>query len=175
MPISLEEDTEVITSDGKKIGKVKRIENEDYFIVSKKGLLTDEEIRVPVTAVLARKGDSADSEPIRLNMSEQTLKHGFEFVQAQPNSEFMHGKRESEPKVSLEKQVIRFEPVVPTEEANKTGISSPPVTKQHEAVLKSVEDSTTSYYSCDMCPEKFDKSEELQRHRGESHKAPVNI
>jgi sporulation protein YlmC with PRC-barrel domain len=76
MPISLEEDTEVITSDGKKIGKVKTIENEDYFIVSKKGLLTDEEIRVPVTAILARKGDSADNEPIRLNMSEETLKHG---------------------------------------------------------------------------------------------------
>jgi sporulation protein YlmC with PRC-barrel domain len=175
MPISLEEDTEVITSDGKKIGKVKTIENEDYFIVSKKGLLTDEEIRVPATAILARKGDSADNEPIRLNMSEETLKHGFEFVQAQPNSEFMHGKQESEPKVSLQKQVIRFEPVVPTEEANKTGISSPPVTKQHEAVLKSDENDTTSYYSCDMCPAKFDKSEELQRHRGENHKAPVNI
>jgi hypothetical protein len=175
MPISLEEDTEVITSDGKKIGKVKTIENEDYFIVSKKGLLTDEEIRVPVTAILARKGDSADNEPIRLNMSEETLKHGFEFVQAQPNSEFMHGKQESEPKVSLQKQVIRFEPVVPTEEANKTGISSPPVTKQHKAVLKSDENGTTSYYSCDMCPAKFDNPEDLQRHRGESHKAPVNI
>jgi sporulation protein YlmC with PRC-barrel domain len=175
MPISLKEDTEVITSDGKKIGKVKTIENEDYFIVSKKGLLTDEEIRVPATAILARKGDSADNEPIRLNMSEETLKHGFEFVQAQPNSEFMHGKQESEPKVSLQKQVIRFEPVVPTEEANRTGISSPPVTKQHEAVLKSDENDTTSYYSCDMCPAKFDKSEELQRHRGESHTAPVNI
>ncbi len=175
MPISLKEDTEVITSDGKKIGKVKTIENEDYFIVSKKGLLTDEEIRVPAAAILARKGDSADNEPIRLNMSEETLKHGFEFVQAQPNSEFMHGKQESEPKVSLQKQVIRFEPVVPTEEANKTGISSPPVTKQHEAVLKSDVNGTTSYYSCDMCPAKFDKSEELQRHRGESHTAPVNI
>jgi len=175
MPISLEENTEVITSDGKKIGKIKRIENEDYFIVSKKGLLTDEEIRVPVTAIIARKGGSADNEPIRLNMSEESLKHGFEFVQAEPNSEFMHGKQESEPKISLQKQVIRFEPVVPTEEANEIGVSSPPVTKQHEAVLKTGEDGATSYYSCDMCPAKFDKSEELQRHRGESHKAPVNI
>jgi hypothetical protein len=87
----------------------------------------------------------------------------------------MHGKQESEPKVSLQKQVIRFEPVVPTEDSNKTGISSPPVSKHHEAVLKSGEDGTTSLFSCDMCPAKFDKSEELQRHRGESHKAPVNI
>jgi len=175
MSISLEEDTEVITSDGKKIGKVKRIENEDYFIVSKKGLLTDEEIRIPVTAIVTRKGGSADNEPIRLNMSEETLKHGFEYMQSEPNSDFMHGKQESEPKVSLKKQVIRFEPIVQTEEANKTGISSPPVSKQHEAVLKTSEDGTRSLFSCDMCPEKFDKSEELQRHRGESHKAPVNI
>ena len=175
MPISLEEDTEVITSDGKKIGKVKRIENEDYFIVYKKGLLTDEEIRVPVTAILTRKGGSAHTEPIRLNMSEETLKHGFEFVQAEPNSEFMHGKKESEPKVSLEKQLLHFEPVVPAEGANKTGISSPAVTEQHRAVFKPREDGSTTLYSCDMCPAKFDKSEELQKHRGESHKAPVNI
>jgi len=175
MPISLEEDTEVVTSDGKKIGKVKRMESEDYFIVYKKGLLTDEEIRVPVTAILTRKGDSANIEPIRLNMSEETLKHGFEFVQAEPNSEFMHGKKESEPKVSLEKQLLHFEAVVPLEEANKTGISSPAVTEQHQAVFKPREDGTTTLYSCDMCLSKFDKSEELQKHRGESHKAPVNI
>ena len=56
MPISLEKDTEVITSDGKKIGKVKRIENEDYFIVYKKGLLTDEEIRERMSGNICRCG-----------------------------------------------------------------------------------------------------------------------
>ena len=35
MPTSFEENTEVITLDGKKIGKVKRVENNDYFIVEK--------------------------------------------------------------------------------------------------------------------------------------------
>jgi hypothetical protein len=175
MPISLEEDTEVITSDGKKIGKIKRIENEDYFIVYKKGVLTDEEIRVPVTSILARKSGSANNEPIKLNISEETLKHGFEFVQGKPNSEFMHGKQESEPKISLEKQLIRFEPVEQAEEASVTGISSPAVTGQHEAVFKAREDNTMTLYSCDLCPAKFDKSEDLQKHRGESHKAPVNI
>jgi hypothetical protein len=176
MPISLEKDTEVITSDGKKIGKVKRIENQDYFIVYKKGLLTDEEIRVPVNAILTRKDGSGNSEPIRLNMTEETLKHGYEFVQGQPNSEFMHGAKESEPKFRLEKQQIHFEPVEPPDEANKSGISSPPVSKQHQAVLKPGEGSNTdTLYSCDMCPAKFDKSEELQNHRSESHRAPVNI
>ena len=94
--MSLDEDTEVITSDGKTIGKVKRIEeNDSYFIVYKKGLLKDEEIRVPLSAILPRKNDSANSEPIRLNMTENTLKHGYEFVEGKPNSQFMHGTKES--------------------------------------------------------------------------------
>ena len=176
MPISIEENTEVITSDGKRIGKVKRIENEDYFIVHKKGFLNRyEEIRIPVTAILPEMVVLPTPSLSGSILSEETLKHGFEFEQAEPNSEFMHGKKESEPKVSLKKQRIRFEPVVPLEESNTTGISSPAVTKQHQAVLKPGEDSTRTLYSCDMCPAKFDKSEELQKHRGESHKAPVNI
>jgi hypothetical protein len=177
MPISLEQGTEVVSSDGKKIGKVKRIENDSYFIVYKKGLLTDEEIRVPVSAISPRKHGSVKSEPIRLNMSEQTLKHGYEFVQGKPNSEFMHGIKDSEPKLTLEKQLVHFEPAEPIEEPNKRGISSPPVAKKHQAVLKPDKEgaTTTTLYSCDMCAAKFDTSEELQKHRGESHKAPVNI
>jgi sporulation protein YlmC with PRC-barrel domain len=176
MPISLEEGTEVITSDGKKVGKVKRIENDSYFIVYKKGLITDEEIRVPVSAILPRKDGSVSGEPIRLNMSEETLKHGHEFVQGEPNSEFMHGIKDSEPKFMLEKQLVHFEPVEPAEGPNKRGISSPPVAKEHRAILKPGEETTTAtLYSCDMCAAKFEKSEELQMHRGESHKAPVNI
>jgi hypothetical protein len=174
MPSSFEENTEVITLDGKKIGKVKKIENDGYFIVYKKGLLTDEEFRIPLRAVLTRGNISAKDEPIRLNMSEQTLKHGYQFVQAGPNSQFMHGIKESEPKVKLEKQVMHFEPVEPVEEPNKTGISSPPVSKQYQAVLKQGEESST-LYSCDMCPAKFNKAEELQKHRSESHKAAFNI
>jgi hypothetical protein len=176
MPISLEDDTEVITSDGKNVGKVKRIENDSYFIVYKKGLLMDEEIRVPVSAISPRKDGSVSSEPIRLNMSEDTLKHGRELVQGEANSEFMHGIKESEPKLTLEKQVVHFEPVEPAEEPNRSGISSPPVAKQHQAVLKSGEETTNAaLYTCDMCAAKFDKSADLQLHRGESHKAPVNI
>ncbi len=174
--MSFEEDAQVITSDGKNIGKAKRIEeNDSYFIVYKKGLLTDEEIRVPVRAILPRKDSSVNSEPIRLNMTEETLKHGYEFVQGKPNSEFMHGTKESEPKLTLEKQLVHFEPVEPVEEPNRSGISSPPVAEQHQAVLKGGEESIgAALYSCDMCTAKFDKSEELQKHHSESHNAPVN-
>ena len=176
MPISLDEDTEVITSDGKSIGKVKRIENDSYIIVYKKGLLTDEEIRVPFSAIIDRKNDSVKSEPIRLNMSEKMLKHGYEIVQGLPNSQFMHGSKESEPKFKIEKQIVHFEPADPVEESNKTGISPTPVSEKHQAVSKRGEENpNSSFYSCDMCAAKFDKSEELQNHRSESHKAPVNI
>jgi hypothetical protein len=71
---------------------------------------------------------------------------------------------------------MQFEPVEPAEESNKTGVSSPPVAKQHQAVSKRGEEgSSSSLYSCDMCDAKFDKPEDLQKHRSKSHKAPVNI
>ncbi len=173
--MTLKEDAEVITSDGKKIGNVKRIENENYFLVYKKGILTDEEIRVPISAIMAGKDRSSNNEPIRLNMTEESLKHGREIVKGQPNSEFMHGIKESEPKLGPQKQVIHFEPVEPAEESKSWGVSSPPVTGDHQAVLKPGDENNRTLYSCDMCPAKFDNSEELQKHRGESHKAPVNI
>jgi hypothetical protein len=175
MHMTPKEDAEVITSDGKKIGNVKRIENEDYFLVYKKGLLTDEEFRVPVSAILPKKDGSIDNEPVRLNMTEESLKHGREIVEGQPNSEFMHGIRESEPKLGPQKQVIHFDPVEPAEESKNWGISSPPVTGDHQAVMKPGDDHNRTLYTCDMCLAKFDNPEELQKHHGETHNAPVNI
>jgi hypothetical protein len=175
MHMSLKEDAEVITSDGKKIGNVKRKENEDYFLVYKKGLLTDEEFRVPISAIVPEKDGSSNNKPIRLNMTEESLKHGREIVEGQPNSEFMHGRRESEPKLGPQKQVIHFDPVEPAEESKNWGISSPPVTGDHQAVLKPGDEHNRTLYSCDMCLAKYDNSEDLQKHRGEIHKAPVNI
>jgi hypothetical protein len=174
MPPSIEENTEVISIDGKNIGKVRRIENDRYLIVYKKGLFADEEFRIPISAIGTGENSSKNNKSIRLNIREEELKHGYEFTQAAPNSDFMHGIKESEPKVRLEKQVIHFEPIGSAEEANKTGISSPPVSKHHQAVEKQGEE-ITSLYSCDMCPAKFEKDHELQQHRGQSHKAAVNI
>ena len=59
MHMTLKEDAEVITSDGKKIGNVKRIENEDYFLVYKKGFLTDEEIAQVLTYIRQGFGNEA--------------------------------------------------------------------------------------------------------------------
>jgi hypothetical protein len=144
-----------------------------WFI--KKALLTDEEIRVPMSAILPRKDGSSNNEPIRLSMTEESLKHGREIVKGKPNSEFMHGIKESEPKLGPQKQLIHFDPMEPAEESKKWGLSSPPVTGEHQAVLKPYDKSYRTLYSCDMCLAKFDNSDLLQKHRGELHKAPVNI
>lgn len=175
MTVSIREGTEVVSSDGKKIGKVKKIENDHYIIVNKKGLLTDEEIRVPLTAITSKEDGSTSRDPVRLNMTEESLKHGFEFSKGKPNSQFMHGVKQSEKKLEPEKQVIHFETVHPVDESNRTGIYSPLVSKEHQAVLKPDLEGNPSLYSCDMCPAKFEEPRELQEHRAETHKAPVNI
>ena len=175
MTVSIREGTEVVSSDGKTIGKVKRIENDNYMIVNKKGLLTDEEIRVPLTAIPSQEDGSASRGPVRLTMTENSLKHGFEYSKGKPNSEFMHGIKDSEKKLEPEKQVVHFETMQPADESNKTGIHSPPVAEKHQAVLKPDGEGNTSLYSCDMCAAKFEDPKELQEHRAESHKAPVNI
>ncbi len=174
--MTIKEGDEVVTSDGKKIGNVKRIENGDYFLVCKKGILTDEEMRIPISAALPKnRGSSRNDEPVRLNMTEESLKHGREIVTGRPNSEFIHGREDSEPKLGLQKQVVHFDPVEHTEESKKRGISAPPVNADHQAVLKPDDKTNRTLYTCDMCTAKFNRSSDLQRHRGESHKAPVNI
>src|ERR671933_1660212 len=176
MPISFDENTEVVSLDGKKVGKLRRMENDDYFIVYKKGVLRDEEFRIPTSAALTEQDNSssANGNVIRLNMSEEALKHGYEFVKGRPNSDFMHGIEKSQPKASREKEVIHFDPSEPADESNKTGMSSPPISKQHQAVSRERSD-RLNLYSCDMCSSKFNDANELQKHRGESHKAPMNI
>jgi hypothetical protein len=173
--MAVKEGDEVVTSDGKKIGSVKGVEKEGYFLVYKKGFLTDEEVRIPINAVLPRSPSSSDKEPVRLNITEESLKHGREIVRGQPNSEFVHGKKESEPKLGLQKQVVHFEPVQHAEESKKQGITSPPVDADHQAVLKPDDKTDRTLYTCDMCSAKFNKPEELQEHRSESHMAPVTI
>ena len=176
MTVTINEGTEVISSDGRKVGRVKKIENERFMVVYKKGILTDEEIRIPLTAILPRGRYDASHEPVRVNMTEDSLKHGFEYLRGKPNSDFVHGMKDSEKKLELGKQVIHFEPLQSAEGSSETGISPTSVSEQHQAVLKPNQlGKTSSLYSCDMCVEKFEDSGELQKHRGESHKAAVNI
>jgi hypothetical protein len=112
MKFTIEASIDVFTSDGKKIGKAHKIER-DYLIVYKSGLLTDEQFRIPTSAIVDDNGNISHRS-IRLDLTEEQLKHGYEFLEAKTNSEFMHGRKESERKIRLEKQVIQFEPIMST-------------------------------------------------------------
>jgi hypothetical protein len=146
---------EVYTLEGKKIGRVNKVDS-SYFTAFKHGLATDEEFRIPLSAISAVENEG-NSTVIRLSMSEEQLKHGFEFSSGRPNSEFASGVAESEPKIPRDKQMIHYESQ-PADEGR--AIARPP---------------PASEYLCDMCDARFDDSFELQEHRAEQHKAPTGI
>lgn len=147
---------EVYTFEGKKIGRIKEI-NSGYFTTLRHGLVTDEEFRVPMSAISSVENHN-NSTIVRLSLKEEQVKHGYEFVKGKPNSEFMHGTKGSEPKFPDERQLIRYEPTQDAEEAWMN--TRPP---------------EPSEYLCDMCNGKFSSSSELQNHRAVRHKAPTGI
>ncbi len=155
------ENSKVYTSDGKSAGKITKV-NTEYFTTYKKGLVTDEEYRIPLDAISSVQPANDDASIVRLALTEDQLKHGYEFVKGKPNSEFVSGEEESEPKVPFEKQLIHYEAMKPLEE----NIAIAPPT---EGLPQNIE------YSCDMCAEKFDDANSLQKHRAEIHKGPVGI
>ncbi|WP_415280690.1 hypothetical protein [Candidatus Nitrososphaera sp. FF02] len=153
------ENARVYTSDEKNVGKVVQVD-EEYFTSLKKGLMVNEEYRIPLDAI--SDISAGDGVPIvRLALSKEQLKHGHEFVKGRPNSGFVSGRTESEPKIPLEKQVIRYEATRPLE----GNVSLAP---EHEPP-------PGGRYSCDMCEEKFDDADGLQGHRGRVHKGPVGV
>jgi sporulation protein YlmC with PRC-barrel domain len=160
-PLSLLENAEVYTSDGKSAGRIVKV-NKEYFTSSKGGLVSDEEYRIPLDAISYIESATGDMIIVRLKLNENQLKHGYEFVKGKPNSEFVSGRAESEPKFISEKPLIHYEAIEPLEE----NISLSSTT---EGLPKKVE------YSCDMCNEKFDDTERLEEHRGKEHKGPVGI
>lgn len=149
-------DAEVYTLEGKRVGRVKEI-NASYFTAFNRGLVTDEEFRIPMSAVSAVENHD-NATVIRLSLKEEQVKHGYEFTKGKPNSEFASGAAESEPKTPLEKQVIHYESAHPAETGRAA--DRPPV---------------ISEYLCDMCDEKFGSPSKLQEHRAAQHKAPTGI
>ena len=146
---------EVYTLEGKKIGKVRKVDS-SYFTAYRSGLVEDEEFRVPLSAISAVENEG-NSTIIRLSISEEQIKHGFEFSSGKPNSEFASGAAESELKIPMDKQIIHYE----SQPANEgEAVARPP---------------PASEYLCDMCDARFDDSSELQEHRAEHHKAPTGI
>jgi hypothetical protein len=159
--MTLLEDAEVYTLDGKSAGRIVEV-NEEYFTSRKTGFVSDEEYRIPLDAISYIEPAKGDMIIIRLALNEKQLKHGYEFIRGKPNSEFVSGKVESEPKLISEKPMIHYEAIEPLEE--NISLYSPTEELPHEVK-----------YSCDMCKEKFDNADTLQRHRAIAHRGPIGI
>ena len=162
---------DVLTSDGKKIGRVQEI-GEDWILVYKKGLISNEEFRIPLSAIAKSESSNAPSQ-IALNLTEEQLKHGYEFLQAKPNSDFMHGLTKSEPKIMIEKQTIHYEPSIDADADNSLTDGSMPIPVNQDRINNQY--STPDYYACDMCDSQFSQADQLQKHRAEQHNAATNI
>ena len=161
-PMTLE-NAEVYTSDGKSAGRIVKV-NAEYFTCRKVGLVSDEEYRIPLNTISYFEPAKGDMIIVRLTLNEEQLKHGFEFLSGKPNSEFVSGKSESQPLVPSEKQVIYYEATKSLEGDDAA------VRTQSDRLLQNVEK-----YSCDMCTEKFDDADSLQKHRAKNHKGPIGI
>ena len=155
------ENAQVYTSDGKSAGKIVKV-NSEYFTSRKGGFISDEEYSIPLDAISYIEPPTGDVIIIRLALNEKQLKHGCEFVRCKPNSEFVSGRAESEPKLLSEKPMIHYEATYSLEE--NISISSPTEGLPHDV-----------QYCCDMCEAKFDRTDGLEKHRAKDHNGPIGI
>lgn len=169
MKFQNESSKDVITSDGKKIGKAYGTDDHDHLLVYKKGLLSDEQFKIPISAII-EEYDEISKDSIKLKLTEEQLKHAYKFLAAEPNSEFMHGKAESEPKLQLKKQVVQYEPPVSADTDNTLTVGSSPI-----PIKEGQGYSIPEGYRCDMCAANFNDVDLLEKHRSQAHKAPTNI
>ena len=169
MPSDVYKNVQVITSDGKNIGTVKWSDS-NSLLIFKSGPLRNEEFHVPVTAVShydrksgeVREGDSRSN--IILNLSEEEVKHGFEFMgKNKPNSDLISGKSDSTYNIGLQKETVRYEAFRLNSEKNVNPASSTDKLPSEEE------------YICDLCMQKFYGSNELQEHRKNQHSAATGV
>ena len=165
------EGAEVHTADGKKIGNV-LYKDDDILVVVNKGLLTNEEFRIPTNSIISYEiGKDPTNIVVRISLDKEKLKHGVEFLRGKPNSDFISGKLESEPILPTEKQVIRYETIIQPDDSHESAS-----TKNLDAYNSNYNtENKPSEYACDMCPEKFENSENLHSHKSEFHKMATDI
>jgi hypothetical protein len=166
----LYEDANVYDLDGKKIGKVSKDLDSDYLLITKKGLITDEEFRVPVSCV-SHFTSSDGHLSIRLKINRSRLKYGFEILSGGSGGAIPSSHQ---PKlIPTSKEVIRYT------------VNEAELKNKEQSDLEHNITNTSSYrnyrmprdvfFVCDMCMKKFDKEEKLQVHRGIKHNAATGI
>jgi hypothetical protein len=170
MPPDEYRNAHVFTSDGKNIGTV-RFSDSNFLFIFKSGLLKDEEFHVPITAIshYDKESDGVkeirdDEKRIRLNLSEEEVKHGFEFIgKNKPNSDLISGRSGSSYNIGLEKESVRYEAFRSDIEKNVNPASTTDKLPSEEE------------YICDLCMQKFNDSSKLQTHRKNQHSSATGI
>jgi hypothetical protein len=166
----LYEGATVYDLDGKFLGKVSRVVNSDYFLAEKKGLLSDEEFRVPISCIL-HFSSSNNNLSIRLNINQSKLKHGSEVIRGTSGGSIPSSH---EPDlIPTSKEVIRYT-VNETEYHNEQG------SELQKDIINSVEYKKDRIpeeinFACDLCTEKFDNEERLQIHRSLKHNTAIGV
>ena len=156
---------------GKLIGKVSTFVNNDYLLVKKKGVLTNEEFWVPVSSISHFYSSSNDNVSIRLKVDQSRLKHGSEVISGASGGSV---PSTHEPDlIPTSKEVLRYT-VNETEFDNEQGSSlDTDITTSSEYRKDRMPQDT--FFACDMCTEKFDNEEKLQAHRSLKHNAAIGV
>jgi len=153
---------EAITVDNQNLGKVIAIDEtkqNHYFITKKKGLLKDEEFRIPANSIT---NISLNESKLTINLKEDEVKHGYELLnQRDPSSDLISGKSNSSFSIPFQKDKIKYQSL-------SSDLDKPYPEKSDETVK-------VDKYICDMCQDQFKDISQFESHRKNKHSGPIGI
>jgi len=152
---------ETITVDNQNLGKVIGIDETKqnrYIISLKKGLLKDEEFRIPANSII---NVSLTESKLTINLKEDEVKHGYELLnQRDPSSDLTSGKSNSSFSIPFQKDKIKYQSL--SSDLEK------PYSKSDEPVK-------VDTYICEMCQDQFKDISQFESHRKNKHSGPIGI
>jgi hypothetical protein len=162
-------DAQVYDSLGKRVGKVSKIINSDYIIVTKTGLISDEEYQIPLSCV-SHFNSSDDNLSISLSIDQSCLKHGFEVISGASGGAI---PSTHEPDlIPTSKETIRY-----TVDEMRYGNNPPTQDNSFTNTPPYVSDRLPQDISfiCDMCTKRFDNQDKLRTHRMSEHNSAIDV
>ena len=162
-------DAQVYDSLGKRIGKVSKVINSDYIIVTKTGLISDEEFQIPISCV-SHLNSSDNNLSITLSIDQSCLKHGFEVISGASGGAI---PATHEPElIPTTKETIRY-----TVDEMQYGDNPPTQDNSFTNTPPYVRDRIPQDISfiCDMCTKRFDNQDKLRTHRMSEHNSVIDV
>jgi hypothetical protein len=162
-------DAQVYDSLGKRIGKVSEVINSDYIIVTKTGLISDEEYQIPVCCI-SHFNSSDDNLSIALSIDQSCLKHGFEVISGASGGA---SSSAHEPElIPTSKETIRYT-VDEMRLVNNPHIQDNSFTNTPSYLSDRLPQDIS--FICDMCSKRFDNQDKLRAHRMSEHNSAIDV